>query len=270
MSHEDAEMRGHGQDGLSLVELMVALAISSFLILGVTQIYLDNKRNYLFQQGQSENQENGRFTLQLLEQQLAKAGFRRRPDDQLDFAFPAVTASQTGITDCAFAAGEVVKSVNAKTLCIRYQPRDTAEVDCLGNGRSANNAAIAQPYTSPVENFVEKIGVNDSGQLICTSKNASGETSGVLVDGITDIRFDYGVNTTEDREVTSFKVTPAGGDFIRVVRYSALMSTSQGNISQDVQFKTYKEWYGEDATAPNDGKIYQIAKSTMTLRNQMP
>ncbi|MEN1592952.1 prepilin-type N-terminal cleavage/methylation domain-containing protein, partial [Pseudomonas aeruginosa] len=38
------------QKGLSMVELLVALAISSFLILGISQIYIDNKRNYLFQQ----------------------------------------------------------------------------------------------------------------------------------------------------------------------------------------------------------------------------
>ncbi len=45
--------RSRRQSGLSMIELLVALAISSFLILGITQIYLDNKRNYLFQQGQA-------------------------------------------------------------------------------------------------------------------------------------------------------------------------------------------------------------------------
>ena len=56
------------QKGLSMVELLVALAISSFLILGISQIYIDNKRNYLFQQGQAGNQENSRFVLMLLQQ----------------------------------------------------------------------------------------------------------------------------------------------------------------------------------------------------------
>ncbi|BCR23333.1 hypothetical protein KAM426_08600 [Aquipseudomonas alcaligenes] len=65
-------MTRNRQFGLSLIELMVALVISSFLILGITQIYVDNKRNYLFQQGQSENQENGRYALLLLEKELAK------------------------------------------------------------------------------------------------------------------------------------------------------------------------------------------------------
>jgi len=50
------------QRGLSMIELLVALAISSFLLLGMSQIYLDNKRTQLFQQNQTGNQENSRIT----------------------------------------------------------------------------------------------------------------------------------------------------------------------------------------------------------------
>ena len=54
-----------GQAGLSLIELLIALAISSFLILGITQIYIDNKRSYNFQQSQAGNQENHRFLVMM-------------------------------------------------------------------------------------------------------------------------------------------------------------------------------------------------------------
>ena len=84
------------QAGLSLVELMVALAISSVLILGITQIYIDNKRSYAFQQNQAENQEASRYTLLLLQQELAKAGYRRRPDVPFDESFPANNALGCG------------------------------------------------------------------------------------------------------------------------------------------------------------------------------
>lgn len=40
-------MNATRQTGLSMVELMITLLISSFLILGITQIYIDNKRNYI-------------------------------------------------------------------------------------------------------------------------------------------------------------------------------------------------------------------------------
>ena len=64
------------QAGLSMVELLIAMAISSFLILGITQIFIDNKRNYVYQQNQSANQETSRFAQLIFEQQLYKAGYR--------------------------------------------------------------------------------------------------------------------------------------------------------------------------------------------------
>ena len=69
------------QRGLSIIELMIALAISSLLILGVTQIYVDNKSNFFFQQGQSDNTENARYTLLILEEELRRVGYRIRPDE---------------------------------------------------------------------------------------------------------------------------------------------------------------------------------------------
>ncbi len=104
--------RSRRQSGLSMIELLVALAISSFLILGITQIYLDNKRNYLFQQGQAGNQENGRFAMMFLDQQLAKVGFRRRADDPNEFAFKALAKSAF----CEeFKAGATLVPAIAKT-----------------------------------------------------------------------------------------------------------------------------------------------------------
>ena len=255
------------QAGLSLIELMIAMAISSFLILGVTQIYIDNKKNYLFQQGQAENQENGRFTMQILEQHLAKTGYRREPTDSMETAFPALADAPTS---CSFAAGEVITRVDAKTICIRFQPRDPEEVDCLGNGRPANAGAIITPYTTPAVSFVEKLSIDDNRQLICSSSASNTARSGTLIDGIEDFRFDFGVSLTGSRTISSYKATPVTGESIRTVRYSALMNTTLENISQDAAFKTYKEWYGSEANTPTDGRAYQIIKNTVMLRNLMP
>lgn len=122
------------QKGLSMVELLVALAISSFLILGISQIYIDNKRNYLFQQGQAGNQENSRFVLMLLQQQLDKTGYRRLHDDNMENAFKSAT-----FNGCrAFVAGETIAAATALKageygVCLRYQPAYKGEHDCLGN-----------------------------------------------------------------------------------------------------------------------------------------
>ncbi len=61
--------------GLSLVELMVALAVSGLLLLGLVQVFIGNKQNYVLQESLSHVQENGRYALFHLGQELQTAGY---------------------------------------------------------------------------------------------------------------------------------------------------------------------------------------------------
>lgn len=265
------------QTGLSMVELLVALAISSFLILGITQIYLDNKRNYLFQQGQSSNIENGRYTLLILDQELAKAGYRREPDSLVEFVFPAQNTES-----CGFDAGEIVKFISANSFCIRYEPAFNGARDCEGN----NVADIPSgPYTrySGVP-IVAKFEFDTStGELRCNDA--------AIANGLADLRFEFGVNTTDEKIVATYKGTPASGDEIRSVRYFAL-AASEAQLSDNQDSPAFKHWIekypaaseaadgstgseetsGEsqvDVEAP-DRKLYSLVGSTTSMRNRLP
>jgi len=63
------------QHGISLVEVMVALVISLFLLGGIIQVYLANKSSYAFSNSISRIQENGRYALDTMTQDLRMAGF---------------------------------------------------------------------------------------------------------------------------------------------------------------------------------------------------
>src|SRR5690554_4811646 len=94
------------QAGLSLVELMIALVIGSFLILGATQLYLSSKQNQLFASSSAENLDGARYSTMVLDEQLGKAGFRRAPDQNITTAFPEATVMSD---DCKrFAAGSAI------------------------------------------------------------------------------------------------------------------------------------------------------------------
>ena len=122
------------QNGLSLVELLIALAISSFLILGTAQLFIDSKRNYAFNQGQSGSMENGRFVLMVLEQQLSKTGYRAKPWEARENAFPALASTNS----CpAFAAGE--------TFLLGAQATNTSH---QSSSRSASPRPAARPSAS--------------------------------------------------------------------------------------------------------------------------
>lgn len=255
------QLHGH-QRGLSLIELMVAMVIGCFLILGVTQIFISNQKSYLFQQGQVSNQENGRFALALLAQELSKAGYRSNILQPL-----AINSTLSG---CNFANENVpVLAVSATTLCIQYQASNRADVTCQGTALSdASKAAIAKPYGPQNPVITEKIALDSGAKAItCTT----GSTTVPLVTGVQDLRFEYGAGDTGEKNIKVYGVSPTGT--VRMVRYSVLMQ-SPGNSSlldtADIS-PALKEWNTRYSTTYSDTKsIYQIVQGTFMVRNQMP
>jgi len=63
------------QLGLSLVEILVALVISIFLLGGIAQVYMGSKSTYRFSDASSRIQENGRFAIDALTTDMRMAGF---------------------------------------------------------------------------------------------------------------------------------------------------------------------------------------------------
>ncbi len=64
------------QQGLTLVELMVAMVLSLFLIAGVMQVYLSNTQAYRMTEASSRVQENARFAFRFLTKDIRMAGYQ--------------------------------------------------------------------------------------------------------------------------------------------------------------------------------------------------
>lgn len=62
------------QLGISLVEVLVALVISIFLLGGIVQVYSGNKATFRFTNALAEIQENARFAMEIMAQDLRLAG----------------------------------------------------------------------------------------------------------------------------------------------------------------------------------------------------
>jgi type IV pilus assembly protein PilW len=252
------------QRGLSLIELMITMTLSSFLIIGATQIYLDNKSSYLFFKGQTQNQDSGRYILDRLQSRLDKAGYRRLPSTRMSAAFPA--ASSKG---CSFAAGPALVRVDDSTLCLRYQPRDASDRTCAGSSLSAVTG-VATPYTlfDPSNNVVEKITVANN-VLTC-----NGTT---LAENVMGIRFDYGIDDTSDesaRKVSRYATAPASGKIVRSLRFAVLLASEQSNVSGGMAGGACSDWTalaGSNGTcSDSSGALHRIATGSVALRNLMP
>lgn len=63
------------QAGLSLIEIMIALLIGLFLLLGLYEIFMSSKQSYRLAEAQSRLQENARYALEVLGHNIRQAGF---------------------------------------------------------------------------------------------------------------------------------------------------------------------------------------------------
>lgn len=243
------------QRGLSLVELMVALLLGAFLILGVTQLFLDQRRHAQSQFGQLANQGNARFAAASIERLVARAGYRARPELQMPAeAFPPRPA---GGGCPAFAAGQTVALASSQAgaaLCVRYQRgMEAEEVDCSG----ASLGFSAAPATVLARLTLDRA----TGELGCASAlEGSGGmgATGVLVDGLVDF---------------SFLPLPKAGDKVQLLDLYLLFASERGlhgGIASDV-LDDWEALSGRKPAIPaDDGRLLQIGLAGVALRNPSP
>src|SRR5690606_21928152 len=85
----DHPVRAHpkrrGAAGLSLIELMIALAIGSLLILALVEVFAASRAAYMLATGLARTQENGRFAIDILQRDLRMAGHAGCVNDQARF-----------------------------------------------------------------------------------------------------------------------------------------------------------------------------------------
>ncbi|MGC5701940.1 prepilin-type N-terminal cleavage/methylation domain-containing protein [Pseudomonas sp. NFXW11] len=86
-----------GQGGFSLPEMLLALALSLVLVLGVAQVFGVAKRTYLSQSAAAHLQEDGRFVLSKMLQEIRMSGLfgclRSITDASLDRSFSRYAAT---------------------------------------------------------------------------------------------------------------------------------------------------------------------------------
>jgi type IV pilus assembly protein PilW len=63
------------QKGVTLIELLVAMVISMFVLLAVTTVYVTTKRTYRFQETIIQLQENARYAISTLASDIREAGY---------------------------------------------------------------------------------------------------------------------------------------------------------------------------------------------------
>lgn len=135
-------MNNSQQTGLSLVEILVAMVISLFLLGGVVQVFSGNKSTYSFSEALSRNQENGRFAMDTITRDLRMSGFRGCAVDNFvnNLVVTGVETQYDFFNQPAVDGTENLGLNGSDTITMR--------------GPSQGQANIVTPHNSPTSNPV--------------------------------------------------------------------------------------------------------------------
>jgi len=153
------------QQGLSLVELMVALVLGLFVVGSLIALYVNTKETYLMTENMSRLQENGRIALSMMTRDVRWADYRTCVQNEL---LPNAVAGTNGGT---FS-----------------EPQDTITTIYQTNGCAQAQSTLTTAYS---------IGNGASGQP-SLFRSINGATAVEMVEGIQNLDILYGEDTDDD------------------------------------------------------------------------
>ncbi|MBF0369105.1 MAG: PilW family protein [Magnetococcales bacterium] len=243
MKQTNTQWRLSPAAGFTLVELMVAMTLGLVLLTGIIRILQSNQDTYQLQEGVGEIQENGRFVLDFLAQDMRMTGFPREST--------IVTAPIIGI-DGGNAAND--------SVTIQYE----SATNCFGdatNGTLTQNQYLVQNNANGVPEL----------QCIGSIAGAPGATATyTLVAGVESLQILYGEDTNGNGEINLYRIATNVADWNDVlsVRIAVLLRTADYvNAQQDDTYKLVNE----SPIGPySDGLLRRSFVTTIALRNRMP
>ncbi|HET8708486.1 MAG TPA: PilW family protein [Pseudomonadales bacterium] len=272
------------QQGLSLVELMIAMTLAVVLTAAVVNIFISSKSTYSVLNGQATMQENGRFAVDFIRQELQKAGYRtysyqmdgnkqRIYDQNNQLLVRAPDSGNVAPRDTfpaagSFGAGKVVVGgantaanamPNSDYLAVRYQRADDGTMyDCLG-------AVIPRRADNQIRIVTTRFFVSPESELMCqvSFDNDAPQAPVALVSGVDNLKVRFGVG--KNGNVTAYTATPSTADEIYAVEFALLASSDLQTTNNPVT--TPFKLLDADVTAPDDKKIRQVFSQTVKLRN---
>ena len=153
------------QQGISLVELLVALAIGVVLMTGVVQLFLSSRVTFSTQQALSRVQETGRLAMEFLAQDIRMAGYMGCMSRNMNF-----TNTLNNSSDLAFNFDVGIEGLDNFTTAPAGYPDALSGTDVLVV-RGANGLGVGVEKNNDASQlFAENTGTDPNG---C----GSGETS---------------------------------------------------------------------------------------------
>lgn len=242
------------QHGLSLVELLIAMALGLMLTLGALQMMLSSQTMYSTTDTLSRIQESGRFALNFIAKDVRMAGYF---SDSLSNII--LHEDDCDGNPCTFNGG----GTNSDQFAVLLDPE--SDLDCLGN-IVGDDDVIANVYFIDTQNQVSS--------LYCRSLNTTTNNwysaAQPLVDGIENMQVLYGVADPSDDYRVSQYVPEGDAEITNWAEIGALkisLLVNNGQTTGNGDNLTRQFVLLDEALSFTDRHNRQVFTTTVTVNN---
>lgn len=265
------------QSGLSLIELMVAVLLSSLLLLGVTELYNNTFRTDRSGSALANLQDDARVAMEFIKRDIRRAGYLGCFDPQaglsgLSFNYPEDAIREMGLSSItmSYASPSPLIGTIGTPSPLTISPTASGDsqwlvlTDCqtavlFKGDRSGstvkstvpNEIRDLPPSTSYVHSFREVRYSLSNGQLMRAEQTSGSRTASAanlntnnqaIIDGVTALSFEYGL-TDSTGNITWYNAsnpppaTPTAANFVDLSQIKVSM-TLQGTTDTAIS-KTF-------------------------------
>lgn len=215
--------------GFGLIELLIALALSLIVVLGVAQIFIAAKNTYVSQNTAAAMQEDARFVLSKLTQEIRMVG--------MFGCLGAITDSSTaGDFNASQLAPISWDNANLKLTLVTADvganggvPTWTVVSDCRNTATAYTGART--PATGFLAFPIRRLIYSFSNNKIMMGSGAGVPTQFVLVDNVSAFSVSFGLaSSATDVAASSYSTNPADPARIRSVRLSLTLTDPNSRV----------------------------------------
>jgi len=270
------------QTGLSLIELLIAMLIGLFLLTGIATSYLSSKKNSNARDEFTMLEDNGRLALEIISGVLEHTGYTP-PNTKVFDPSPFITVDTQVVSEIC-AAGNSVENIGlfstrvtqdnalGDAITVAYNGDNRVFTDCSGG--QLPTACQASPIGTTATggasdmNKIYNAFYLQGGELHCAGSRDSSVQ--VIADGIENMQFLYGLDTTDDGRVDRYVNAANVGTFwnsVVTVQVAILVRSAKTVKAQNEQI-TYT-LLDQSFTAPDDKFQRAVFTTTVRIRNTL-
>lgn len=259
------------QQGMTLIELMIALVLGLFVIAGVIQVFMSGRASYRVQEGLGRLQESARFADYYLGRVLRNAGRPR--------VFGAVNGTPGGFfmpidnrpDDSNLPATRDGENGGPDVITVMYR----SDTNCLGNTTEYGAQVMLDFNGDRYAKDQFMLSGDSPPSLICRGLGANGlpmpGNTQPLVGGVDDFQVLYGIDRDGSGQANSYENASnvLDDEWMNIVslRFAVLVSSESPAKTTDDK-EPFAVLDGPLRGPYTDGRIRQVVESTVDLRNR--